>query len=345
MSLSVLNVAYPLAAVSVDAVGGSEQVLSCIDAALVAKGHRSIVIACEGSRVAGRLHAIPAHAGEIDDEVRRAAHRAVRAAIEHVVREERVDVIHLHGIDFTNYLPAEGPPVLATLHLPPSWYPAEALTPTRPRTWVHCVSRSQHAQCPRSDRLLPPVPNGVPVQRFRAGGRRRQGALALGRICPEKGFHHALDAAHRAGIPLTLGGSVFHYPAHEQYFREEIVPRLDHTRRFVGPLTFAAKRRLLASSRCVLVPSLAPETSSLVTMEALASGTPVIAFPAGALAELIDSGHTGFLVRSADEMAEAIACVGEIEGETCRRVAEERFSAQRMTDRYVALYDTLRREV
>ena len=104
--------------------------------------------------------------------------------------------------------------------------------------------------------------------------------MALGRICPEKGYHIALDAAARAGVPMVLAGEVFRYPAHEQYFRDEIAPRLDASRRFIGPVGLHRKRRLLSEARCLLAPSLAPETSSLVAMEALACGTPVIAFPA-----------------------------------------------------------------
>ena len=85
------------------------------------------------------------------------------------------------------------------------------------------------------------------------------------------------------------------------------MPRLDRRRRFLGPLGFARKRRLLAAARCLLVPSLARETASLVAMEALACGTPVIAFPNGALAEVVEDGRTGFLVENTREMAAAIA--------------------------------------
>src|SRR5690606_1063450 len=132
---------------------------------------------------------------------------------------------------------------------------------------------------------LPPIENGVPVEALGARVRKRGFALALGRICPEKGYHLALEAAHRAGLPLLLAGAVFRYAAHERYFREEIAPRLDSLRRFIGAVPLGRKRRLLAAARCVVVPSLVPETSSLVAMEALASGTPVVAFPVGALAD------------------------------------------------------------
>ena len=96
---------------------------------------------------------------------------------------------------------------------------------------------------------------------------RRGFALTLGRICPEKGQHLALDAAHAAGLPLLLGGAVFPYPAHQAYFTASIAPRLDRLRRWLGPLPFARKRRLLSAARCLLVPSTADETASLVAFD------------------------------------------------------------------------------
>jgi glycosyltransferase involved in cell wall biosynthesis len=211
----------------------------------------------------------------------------------------------------------------------------------RPDTWLQCVSRSQQQNCPDRSIPLPYIDNGVPVERFRWRARKRNFVLALGRICPEKGFHLALDAAIRAQSPLVLAGEIFRYRAHEEYFLKEILPRLNGQRRFIGPAGFARKRRLLAAARCLLVPSLVPETSSLVAMEALACGTPVIAFPCGALPEIVDHGHTGFVVNDAKEMAEAIRQADCIDPGACRRAAEQRFSAERMIAEYLGAYERL----
>lgn len=343
--LTILQVAYPFAPVGSDAVGGAEQILSALDHALVRRGHRSVVVACEGSDTAGALFAHPMPGGAIDDAARADGHAAVRAGMDEALRRYPVDLVHMHGIDFASYLPPPGPPCLATLHLPPAWYPAAALHPARPGTWLHCVSAAQHRACPPSPRLLPPIPNGVPVEALAAHRHARRGfALTLGRICPEKGQHLALDAAHRAGAPLLLAGEVFPYQTHQDYFTTAVAPRLDRRRRWLGAVGFARKRRLLSAARCLLVPSLAAETASLVAMEALACGTPVIAFPAGALAELIEPGRTGFLVRDAAEMAGAIRRAGEIDPDICRRTARDRFSAARMIDAYLACYAALVRE-
>jgi glycosyltransferase involved in cell wall biosynthesis len=341
MKLRVLSVAFPFAPMGHDAVGGAEQVLAQLDVALVRAGHASIVVACAGSGPAGTLVATPRATGPITDSVRRRAHAAHRGAVERALRRWRVDVVHLHGIDFHDYLPLSGPPVLVTLHLPLEWYPPDVFRLKRPNTFLHCVSTSQRARGPSEAKQLPVVPNGVALDPHAARHARRRFALALGRICPEKGFHIALDAAKRADFPLLIAGETFHYAAHEAYFTHEVVPRLDRTRRFIGPTGMARKRRLLSAAHCLLIPSLAPETSSLVAMEALACGTPVIAFPAGALPDIVEHGRTGFLVRDDEEMAEAIHAATRIEPEACRAAAQERFPLERTIERYFALYREL----
>ncbi len=331
--------AYPFAPVSGDAIGGAEQVLASLDAALVAAGHRSIVIAAAGSRVAGDLIAVPAPPGAIDEPARARTHAAVRRA---VAAAPPADLVHLHGIDCAAYLPPPGPPALITLHLPPDWYPPAMFAPTRPRTWLHGVSTTQHARCPPSRHLLAPIGNGVPLRDLaQARHARRSFALVLGRICPEKGQHLALAAAHAAGVPLLLAGAVYPYPAHRAYAEAEVTPRLDGLRRWIGPAGFARKRRLLSAARCVLIPSLAAETSSLVAMEAAACGTPVIAFPNGALPEIVRDGITGFLVPDTATMAAAIRHAGEIDPAACRREAAARFDARDMAAAYLDRYQRL----
>ena len=341
MSLTILSVAYPLAPVSADTSGGAEQVLAMLDRGLVEAGHRSLVIASEGSRVAGTLLPVPAVSGDLGGNAPVAAQARHRAAITAALSRHSVDLVHLHGIDFPAYLPEPGPPVLATLHLPPAWYPAAALRLTRPRTFLNCVSDAQARDCPPSPALLPPIPNGVDVEALQARHARRAFALFLGRICPEKGVHLAIAAAREAKVPLLIAGEVFGYPDHLRYLETEVRPHLGPSCRYLGPVGFARKRRLLSAARCLLVPALAPETSSLVAREALACGTPVVAFPAGALAETIEPGRTGFLPTDVAGMAGAIGRAGSIDPAECRRVARTRFSHRTMVAAYLALYGRL----
>jgi hypothetical protein len=343
MSLTILNVAYPLAPVGSGAVGGAEQVLTLLDRALVEAGHRSIVIACAGSTTAGHMVEVEAETGVLDEPAKRRAEQRHRRAIAEALERWPIDVVHLHGIDFYRYLPPPGVPVLATLHLPLSWYPLEALKTKRPATFFQCVSQPQHDTAPEGMSLLPPIENGVPVDALKARHAKRDYAMVLGRVCPEKGMHLAIDAAKRADIGLLLAGTVFPYAEHRRYFDDEIAPRLDGRRRFIGPVDFRRKRRLLTAARCLLVPSLAPETSSLVAREALACGTPVVAFASGALPATVEHGRTGFLVSDVDEMARAIGKVGLLDAEHCRQVARERFSLKRMVARYFETYAALGR--
>jgi len=344
MRLSVLSIAYPLAPIGPDAAGGSEQILTQLDRRLVRDGHHSVVIARQGSRAEGRLIEIPLDAAELDDDVRAAAQQRYRVAIRQAMARWDFDLIHMHSLDFHQYLPPEGPPVLVTLHLPPDWYPENIFRPARPRTWLQCVSASQLRACPPSSALLPPIENGVPVEHLSTHVRKRNFALSLGRICPEKGFHLALEAAQLAGSPLIVAGEIFRYRAHEDYYQREMLPRLDgRLRRFIGPVGLGRKRRLLAAARCLLIPSLVPETSSLVAMEALACGTPVVAYPAGALPDIVEHGRTGFLVENPHQMARAIHDAAQLDPAVCRAAARERFSAERMMREYLSLYERLAR--
>ncbi|HVJ90596.1 MAG TPA: glycosyltransferase, partial [Labilithrix sp.] len=181
----------------------------------------------------------------------------------------------------------------------------------------------------------------VPLDRFRPGPPKEDFVLALGRICPEKGFDLALDAAKKAGLPLILGGRVPPFHEHQVYFDREIAPRLDSERRFLGPIPLAERADLLARARCLVVPSLWSETGPLVALEALASGTPVVARPVGAMPENLEQGKTALFVEDVDDMARAMLEVKRLDPRECRRAAEERFSAELMVERYITLYERL----
>lgn len=345
MSLTVLSIGYALAPVTPDAVGGAEVVLSQLDAALVARGHRSIVIAPEGSVIEGTLIATDALPAVLDDDARERALTAVRAALHIALAQLPIDVLHFHGVDFADVMPprdapALDVPALVTLHLPIDHYPERALESPRRGTVLACVSRSQHADLPLALReRCPVIENGVDLARFRLRERAHGYAIALGRVCPEKNYPDALRAAARAGVPLVLAGRVYPYASHEAHFRDAIAPRLGRGARFLGAIAGPRKARWIGGARCVLVPSIVRETSSLVAMEAMASGTPVIAFRSGALTELIDEGRSGFLVDDVDGMADAIGRAPQLDRRDCRAAAEARFDRERSSARWIALLE------
>lgn len=336
---TILNVAFPFAPISEDPVGGAEQVLSRMERAIVATGNRSIVIAQRGSSVAGELLAVDSVRSELTDAARRSVHAQVRERIAEAVHRASPDLIHFHGVDFGSYLPAAGPPCLVSLHLPLGWYDPAALRPNRRDTHLVPVSRSQARFAPPDVQLLPPVENGVPIpERLEP---KAEFTLTLGRICEEKGTHEAVDAAHAAAAKLLVAGEVFPYPEHRRYWRDMVRPRLDRARRWIGRIAGKRKQKLLGRARCVLIPSRAPETSSLVAMEALAAGTPVIAYASGALPDIVEHGRTGFIVRDSGEMAWAIKAVNDLDPAVCHAAARERFPLEKMTSAYLAQYEEL----
>jgi glycosyltransferase involved in cell wall biosynthesis len=333
--LNVLSVAYPLLPVSVDSTGGAEQILALLERGIVRQGHRSFVIAAEGSVVSGKLIPTPAANGEMTEEVRRKAQEAHRRTVQEVLETHEIDLVHFHGLDFHAYLPDSATPKLATLHLPPTWYPAEVFELRD--VHLNCVSEMQSRSLPHG-MSLPVVANGIDTERFLADCAHTDPLLWLGRICPEKGTHIALEVAHQLDLALAVAGPVYAFRDHEAYFRERVEPLLDEKRRWVGAVGMERKIELLARARALLVPSLVAETSSLVAMEAISSGTPVIAFRSGALPEVVKDGVTGFLVDDQDQMKKAIGQLGQISPLTCRARAIERFSMARMVSDYLQLY-------
>lgn len=337
--MTILSVAFPLLPVSADAAGGSEQILWYVERGTVRAGYHSLVIAAKGSSVSGCLLPTLAANHEITDEIRHSAHRAHRKTIESVLATMSVDLIHFHGLDFAEYMPSSGPPMLATLHLPVSWYPKHIFE--TPGLRVNFVSHSQAASYSSSDEW-PVIPNGIDLTRYRPQEKKEDFLMVLARICPEKGIDVALRIAHRLDLDLIVAGPVHPFATHQAYFEEEVKPLLDERRRYIGPVGIEEKVDLLARAKCLLAPSSVAETSSLVAMEAFASGTPVIAFRSGALPEIVENGVTGFVVESEDEMADAVRRIGEISPSACHTAAATRFDANRMLREYLSLYELLR---
>lgn len=346
--LTILSVAYPFAPVSTHTAGGAEQILASVERGLVAAGHRSLVAAAQHSSISGDLFATTLPPGLIDEAARAEITAAHQRSIDRALASTRVDLIQMHGLDFASYKLPNSVPVLVTMHMPPSWYP-DSIWHLPSSVNLQCVSQSQRQACPAEDRQrLTVISNGVdlnpadpPDQPPEEDEAARGACLMLSRICPEKNLHVGLDAARLAQIPAVLCGETFPYEAHLRYLHEQIEPRLGPHARLLGAVSPARKHRLLAAARCLLLPTLAPETSSLVAMEALAAGTPVIAFPSGAIPEIIDHGRTGLLVQSTDEMAAAILRAPELDRDLCRRTAHARFDRTRMVADYLALITRL----
>jgi glycosyltransferase involved in cell wall biosynthesis len=338
---TIINVAYPFAPVHESTAGGAEQIVSLIDNELSLRNIRSIVIAQEESQVKGELIKVPKIDGLISNEGKKSIQSKVKELIEYAIQKHNPDLIHFHGLDFYNYLPDAKIISLATLHLPVTLYDIDKLNCCT--THLVCVSLSQRSKCSAIKRLLPDIiQNGIFIPSVIHRKKNPAFAFSLGRICPEKGYHIAIDAAKKAQVPLILAGEVFNYTDHIDYYKSELVPRLDSVNyRFIGKIGTFQKEYLYSNALCVLIPSQIEETSSLVAMEALAHGTPVIAFNRGALTEIIQDGINGFLVNDIDKMAEAIRKVHLIKTENCLKNAIEKYDQRLMTNKYIELYKKL----
>src|SRR5205823_5930471 len=145
--------------------------------------------------------------------------------------------------------------------------------------------------------------------------------LFLGRLSPDKGAGRAIEAARKADVPLLLAGKM-REPWERDYFEARVAPYLSDEIQYLGEVGHERKLELLAGARALLFPIRWNEPFGLVMLEALACGTPVLAFPEGAAPEVVDHGRTGFLCRDETEMAEAVGQLGELDRAACRAAVE-----------------------
>lgn len=347
MALTVLTVASPFAAVGADPEneGTAEQVAGAIDAALVRAGHRSVVIAPEDSTVVGTLIPLArvhggAHGQAPDERAQAAVLRRLATVVAGAVENHAPDLVHIHVKGFDVLLPPQDVPVLVTLYQPLDRYRPEALALPRANLHLQPVSAAQ-VRGAAGLNLLPPLEIGVAVDRLHIRVPKRRFAVCLGDIEPDMGFHIALDAARQIDMQLLLCGGLSRNAEEQRYLQEEIRPRLDPKRRFLGRIGFGRKRWMLGAARCLLAPSLVSEPTPVAALEALACGTPVVAFPTGALADLVEPGVTGFLVKDAEEMARAIEDCEGLDPDACRAAARACYSLDGMTERYLARFEEL----
>ncbi len=336
---SILYVAYPLLPVSHDSAGGAEQILWSLEQEMTRRGHSTAVAACESSRVQGELLAT-GRAPETEDRLEERQELHTRKTLE-FLKDRSFDVIHDHSGYFWKHAAEVDVPVLATLHLPRDFYRPELFEKVAANVSFNCVSHSQKAMFSDLPQMRAVVENGVDVGRFPFARRKDDYLLWLGRICPEKAPHLAIEVARKAGMKLVLAGKVYPFSYHRLYFEREVEPLLKaygSQIEFVDSPSIERKTELLRCARALLVTSLAPETSSLVSLEAMACGTPVVAFRRGALPEVIRHGHTGFTVKTVEDMVAAIHDVHHIWPDECREYVKERFSAERMASGYETLY-------
>jgi glycosyltransferase involved in cell wall biosynthesis len=184
------------------------------------------------------------------------------------------------------------------------------------------------------------IPHGVDLDQYPYRSDKDDFLLFLGRLSLEKGAHLAVDAARKAGLKLVIAGKCME-PAERHYFEEYVAARLGPDTEFIGEVHGKGRTELLARARGLIVPAQWNEPFGLVSVEALACGTPVVALRRGSLPEIVDDGSTGWICDDPDEMPAAIQRLTEIDPRACRGVAVARYQAATMVARYEDAYHRL----
>ena len=312
--------------------GPWEQVASTLAEGLVALGHDVTLFATADSITKAGLVSVARHGYDegppYDVKVVEGLHlaNAFEASPHLDVLSNQFDFLPL---TYARLVPI---PVVTTVH----GFSSEAIIPVYRRydDLVHYVSISDSDRHPDLT-YAATIHHGIDLSQFTCSPARGGYLLFLGRIHPHKGTHHAIEVARRSGLPLVIAGIVHD----EDYFRDEVEPQLDEQVTYVGAVGPRERDELLGGAHALLHLIEFAEPFGLSVIEAMATGTPVIAFARGSLPELVVDGVTGYLV---DDVESAVAAVGRVDALSrldCRRHAETRFSAARMVADYAELFE------
>lgn len=321
--------------------GGTERIVAYLSDALVALGHDVTLFASGDAVTAARLVPVRDQALRLDPDAHRASDMAAHLSMLDQARAmaDEFDVMHFH-IDLMHFPFFEdiADRTVTTLH---GRLDIKDLDDCY-RRWnaypLVSISDSQRRPLPAAN-WLGTVHHGLPLDLHRPAVKPRGDYLAfLGRISAEKGVDRAIAIAKEANIRLKIAAKV-EGERDQAYLRDVVEPMVDKSLvEFIGEITDAQKAAFLGNAMAVLFPIDWPEPFGLVMIEAMASGTPVIAFDNGSVPEVIDEGVTGVVVDSVEQAVRAVEKVRRFDRQKIRRRFEERFSAGVMARSYLSLY-------
>jgi glycosyltransferase involved in cell wall biosynthesis len=335
--MRVALIASPFISVPPTCYGGTELFIANLAEALVRLDVKVDVYANGESRVKAHLHSRYAQ----QDWPLSSQNAGITKELDHIAwavdhADQTCDIVHVSsalGVPFSRFTRR---PFVCTLH-----HPAEAgftdLYERYEAVTYTAISRHQSSLHPK---LCPHViHHGLDLQQYHFKEQKDPYVAFLGRICPIKGPHNAIAIAQKAGIPLKIAGEV--QPIFRDYFEKKIRPHVDGRNiEFLGEADSTMKNELLSHATALLFPIEWEEPFGLVMIEAMACGTPVIAFPGGAVEEVIDDGISGRVCRNIEQAAASLR--GEVfESKAVRHCAEKRFSADAMARKYFHLYSGL----
>jgi glycosyltransferase involved in cell wall biosynthesis len=320
--------------------GGTERVLSFLTEELVRRGHEVTLFASGDSQTSARL--VPGSPQSLRLDPRctdpLASHFVMLEQVVQLARE--FDVVHYH-VDYLHFpfSRRHEAPHLSTLHGRLDIPELQAIYRTWPGAPLVSISDAQRAPIAGANWLCT-VHHGLPAGLLRPGGGQGRYLAFLGRISPEKGPDRAIAIARAAGVPLRMAAKID--KVDREYYEQVIRPLMDPgVVEYVGEIDEQQKQQFLGDAGGLLFPIDWPEPFGLVMIEALACGTPVLAFRRGSVPEILEDGRTGCLVDSVEEAVPAVGRLLAMDRAVCRAEFERRFTAGRMAEDYLAVYEAL----
>lgn len=318
--------------------GPWENVVSLLTEGLVARGIDVTLFATADSRTSGRLVGVCPRGYEEDGSIPPKVWECLHIS-EVFERAAEFDLIHNH-FDFLplTYSGLTGTPVVTTIHGFSSPNILPVYRKYNGRTFYVAISDADRN--PELD-YIATIHHGIDIRRFTFRADHGDYLLFFGRIHHDKGAKESIEIARRTGRKLILAGII----QDQTYFENYILPHLDGDRiTYIGSVGPGRRDELLGRAYALLHPINFDEPFGLSVVEAMACGTPVIAINRGSMPEIVINGATGFLTESADEMAEAVTKVRQIDRAECRSWVETRFSVERMVEDYIEAYETIIRK-
>jgi glycosyltransferase involved in cell wall biosynthesis len=344
--LRIAMLAPPWISIPAAGYGGIETVIDQLCTQLVADGHHITLFAAPGSTSSATVCSVlaAAHPHCIGQTLYEADH--VASAMDEIDLAAAsgipFDLVHDHsGFAALAIADRLDTPMVHTLHGQFTDDTAAFYRRHGHKATLVAISHAQARTAPPGVSVAAVVSNPITVRDWPLVHVKRPYLLWLGRMHRTKGPHRAIVAARLAGCPLVLAGPV--QPGQERYFAEEIKPHLDGAGvRYVGEVGGSVKERLLAEASALLMPIRWEEPFGMVMVEALACGTPVIAFREGAARDIVLDGTNGFLVDDEHDMARAVGAVGSLDPAACRSSVRERYDVRVVAADYARIYHTVR---
>lgn len=320
--------------------GGVERVVSYLTEELVRQGHDVTLFASGESDTSARLVPVSEHAVRSDANLKDPTPLHVAACGLALARAYEFDILHFH-VDFVHFPMVESYPVptVTTFHNRLDLPELVPLFHQFPNCPVVSISQSHRKPAPELN-WVGNVYHGLPLDLYHLNESPEDYLAFLGRICPEKGVDRAIEIANQTGFPLKIASKID--DNQREYLETQIRPLMNLSNvEFVGEVSDEQKQGFLGNAVGLLFPINWPEPFGLVMIEAMACGTPVIAFRNGAVDEVMQDGVSGFVCESIEEGVAGVNRISELSRARCRQDFEDRFSVTRMASDYLEIYESL----